>query len=180
MDNNGVILKLPGVPLGGRASANGYLVLGIGTRENNTPSQVTTYTLNSSTGDFYTNWNNKNYTSFLDSGSNGIYISPPLPDSLSDCSQTNPSLSQWFCPSSLMNFFAITTGFSGSPSFVIPFQIGNLIELAQSSNHVFVEIGGSTPGDLFDWGLPFFLGRNIYFGLEGKTSPLGVGPYWAY
>jgi hypothetical protein len=39
---------------------------------------------------------------------------------------------------------------------------------------VFSNIGGNTPG-IFVWGLPFFFGRNVYVGIEGKG-----GPYFAY
>jgi hypothetical protein len=44
---------------------------------------------------------------------------------------------------------------------------------------VFVEVGGTFPGN-FDWGLPFFFGKNVFVGYEGKGSSLGNGPYWAY
>jgi hypothetical protein len=43
---------------------------------------------------------------------------------------------------------------------------------------VFLELGG--PDTSFDWGLPFFLGRSVYVGIDGQTSSLGTGPYWAY
>ena len=35
---------------------------------------------------------------------------------------------------------------------------------------------------LFDWGLPFFYGRNVYSAIQGVTPPSGVssGPWWAY
>jgi hypothetical protein len=62
---------------------------------------------------------------------------------------------------------------------VVSFQIGNMSSLLQSSNKAFDDIGGSLPGE-FDWGLPFFFGRNVLVGLEGKGSSLGTGPYWAY
>jgi hypothetical protein len=45
---------------------------------------------------------------------------------------------------------------------------------------VFSNIGGSTP-DKFIWGLPFYFGRNVYVGIEGKPpSSLGSGPFFAY
>jgi hypothetical protein len=63
---------------------------------------------------------------------------------------------------------------------VVSFQIANLDSLIVSSNHVFDDIGGNAPDLSFDWGLPFFLGRKIIVGFQGKGSSLGTGPYWAY
>ena len=64
-----------------------------------------------------------------------------------------------------------------------PFQIGNAYTLAASGNSVFNNLGanlGGALGSSFDWGLPFFLGRKVYVGIEGTPSILGTGPYWAY
>jgi len=33
---------------------------------------------------------------------------------------------------------------------------------------------------VFDWGLPFFYGRNVYAAIEQQSTPGGVGPYFAY
>ena len=170
-DNNGVIVQLPSISLGGTTSVNGSLVLGIGTQSNNTPSGVTTYPA-SSFGEFTTTFNGKTYTSFLDSGSNGLFFDASTSTSLTDCSG-------WFCPSSTTSFSATNKGYTGLPSGDVSFQIGNAITLSNSSNNVFIELGGSFP-NFFDWGLPFFLGRTVYVGIEGKTSSLGTGRYWAY
>jgi len=32
----------------------------------------------------------------------------------------------------------------------------------------------------FDWGLPFFYGRQVFTALEGASTPAGNGPYVAY
>ncbi len=172
-DNNGVIVQLPGVSLGGTNSVNGKLILGIGTQPNNTPSGVTTYAANGS-GNFITVFNGSTLsTSFIDSGSNGLFFPS---GAVSACASPNSS---WYCPSSTTSLSATNKGAGGSPSGPVSFQIGNFVNLASTSNSVFVEIGGSFPGS-FDWGLPFFFGRSVFVGIDGKTSTLGTGPYWAY
>jgi hypothetical protein len=172
-DNNGVIVQLPSVPSGGSPSVNGTLVLGIGTQSNNAPSGVTGYAADQF-GNFITTFNGTSYnSSFIDSGSNGLFF--PSTRQLPNCSD-NP---EWFCPSSTVPLSATNMGASGSPSGVVSFQIGNFDTLINSPNNVFNDIGGAEPG-MFDWGLPFFFGRNVYVGLEGTRSSLGTGPYWAY
>jgi hypothetical protein len=32
----------------------------------------------------------------------------------------------------------------------------------------------------FDWGLPFFYGRNVYNAIENHTTTAGTGPYVAF
>jgi hypothetical protein len=174
-DNNGVIVELPAIPLGGATSVNGYLVLGIGTRTNNVPSAVKTYAANRY-GEFTTKFNGTSYGSFVDTGSNGLFFPSPSSTALPDCASPN---SDWFCPLSTKKFSAVNTGSSGSPSGIVSFQIGNFDGLMASPNNVFAEIGGNVAGN-FDWGLPFYFGRNVFIGLEGMESSLGRGSYWAY
>jgi Protein of unknown function (DUF3443)/Bacterial Ig-like domain (group 2) len=175
LDNNGFIVQflfLTPVPLGGLLSVNGNLILGIGTRSNNIPSGVTMYPADPTSGEFITVFNGKTYSdSFIDSGSNGLFFPNTL--SLPTCD------SDWFCVSPTLRLSATTKGYTGSPSGTVSFQIGDADALFQTSNNVFVELGGPEP-DGFDWGLPFFLGRSVYVGIEGQTSSLGTGPYWAY
>ena len=168
VDNNGVSVLFPSVLSGGSPSATGYLVLGIGTQSNNSPSGVVAYGADLN-GNFTTIFNGASYESFIDSGSNGLFFTDSAIQLCGD----------WFCPPSTLTLSATARASGGSPSSDVPFQIANYNTLAASSNHVFFNLGASLPG-LFDWGLPFFLGRNVYVGIEGTTSSLGTGPYWAY
>ena len=34
--------------------------------------------------------------------------------------------------------------------------------------------------NFFDWGLPFFFGREVFVAIEGQETPSGPGPYYAY
>src|SRR5208337_157219 len=158
-------VQLPGVAAGGAASLTGSIVFGIGTQSNNSLSGVTTYTFDQN-GEFTTTFNNATYSSFVDTGSNGLFF--PSTSHLPDC-QDNPS---WFCPSSIQNLSATIAGVSGSPKGTVPFSIGNYDSFTNSSNMVFGDVGGDNP--VFDWGLPFFFGRNVYIGFENKSN-LGTG-----
>ncbi|MBF0560358.1 MAG: DUF3443 family protein [Nitrospirae bacterium] len=171
-DNNGLIVQLPAISAAGASSVSGSLVLGIGTKANNTPSGVTTFTVDQY-NEFTTTYRGAAYSGFIDTGSNGLFF--PASGLITSCS------SGWFCPSSVMNLSAGITGSSGSPNATVSFQIGNFNSLTNSANNVFNDIGGDSMGSpSFDWGLPFYFGRNVFIGIDGKTSSLGTGPYFAY
>lgn len=178
-DNNGVVVNLPSVPLGGVPSVTGQLILGIGTESNNSPSGVTAYPANN-IGEFTTVLNGSTLSnSFIDSGSNGLFFNAPE-NLLPLCSSS--SLGQgWYCAQPTQTLGATNTGFAGSPSGPVSFQIGDATNLFSTSYSAFAELGGSVPaGSGFDWGLPFFYGRAVFLGIEGTSSKLGSGPYWAY
>ena len=171
-----MLVQLPAVPLGGVTSVDGVLVLGIGTRSNNTPAAVTTYPADSA-GEFTTAFNGvSSNASFIDSGSNGLYFTAPA-SLLPLCPSPNTS---FYCPAATTSLSATNTGAFGSPSGTVPFQVGNFNSLFSTPNHVFSEMGGTWPGGGFDWGLPFFFGRNVFIGIEGRSSSQATGPYWAY
>jgi hypothetical protein len=173
-DNNGVLVQLPALPAGGAGSASGSLILGIGTQANNMPAGVTAFGADQS-AEFTTTFNGIQYLhSFIDSGSNGLFF--PAPASLlPDCTK-NPG---WYCPPADTPLSATNTGAGGSPSGIVNFLIGNADSLFNTSNQVFGDLGHSGVNS-FDWGLPFFFGRSVFVGLNGTSSSLGPGPYWAY
>jgi hypothetical protein len=139
------------------------------------PSAVKTYAADQF-GNLITKFNGNSYSSFFDTGSNGLFFPSPSTSLLPNCASPN---SDWFCPSATTTFSATNYGASGSPSGEVSFKIGNFDNLISSSNNVFVEIGGDQVGE-FDWGLPFYFGRKVYTGIEGKESSLGTSLYWAY
>lgn len=171
-DNNGVLVQLPSASLGGLPSLAGALLLGIGTQSNNTPSGVTVFPEDAS-GEFRTTFSGTTSMAFVDTGSNALYF----PSSLTPCA---PPFDSWYCPSSTLTLSATATGALGTPVENITFNIGNFASIFSSTNNnVFLEVGGpSTFG--FDWGLPFFFGRNVFVGINGRSSSLGTGPYAAF
>jgi len=182
IDSNGVIVQLPAVPSSGSLSVNGSLVLGIDTRTNNASSGATMYSIDDDVhdehyGEIVTVFNGKSYGSVLDSGSNGLFFADSS-SQLPQCSDNPP----WFCPASTITLPAENTGYLGTPSNNVFFQIENFDSLTDSSNQVFSNIGGYIPASetFFDWGLPFYFGQSIYVGIEGQGSNLGTGPYYAY
>lgn len=176
-DNNGVILQLPALTSAGAIQVSGYLIMGIGTRTNNTFSNLTKFQADGS-GNFKTTFNGSTSAdSFIDSGSNGLYF--PGKTVLTTC--TASGLTGFFCPASLTNLVATNAGSTGSPTSTVNFQIQSATTIMSNSNPnwVFNNLGGQND-DGFDWGLPFFFGRTVVFGIENKSSSFGVGPYYAY
>jgi hypothetical protein len=168
MDNNGVVLVLPEVGLGGVATLSGSLIFGIGTQSNNQLGSATVYTTNSQ-GDFTTTYKDVSYpSSFLDSGSNGIFFSDP----------DIPQCSGFYCPPVPLSLAAVntsSTGVAGTVNFTL--ESIQSIGRGVSAANVGADIGLTRS---FDWGLPFFFGRRVFVAVSGASTPQGNGPYWAY
>jgi hypothetical protein len=173
-DNNGVLIQLPAVS-GPQASAVGSLIFGIGTQSNNGLGSSNVYTINSN-ANFTTQFQGHSYSSsFLDSGSNSIFFLDSNTTGIATCSNA----SAFYCPAATENLSATNVGANGT-SGAINFSVANADSLfASHGTFVLTQLAGPNPGS-FDWGLPFFFGRSVFTAIESKSTPQGVGPYWAY
>jgi len=172
-NNNGVVIQLPTVPTGGAASISGTMTFGIGTQSNNALGSAKIFTLDNR-ANFATVFNGQTYTSsFIDSGSNGIFFLDSATTGLPDCRNSKG----FYCPTTLTALSATQRGQNGVTN-VVAFNAGN-VDRVNATFSVLAEATGSNPGG-FDWGLPFFLGRTVFVAIAGQSTPGGTGPFWAY
>ncbi|PWU14265.1 MAG: hypothetical protein C5B49_13450 [Bdellovibrio sp.] len=173
-NNNGVIIQLPSVTASGTATLSGFMILGVGTQADNKPSSTATFFQADSSGEIGTAFAGTMYGAVIDSGSNAIYF----PDTnLPQCTSSN--ISQFYCPASPTNLFGIVVGNSSSVNDKVTYQVTDAYSALVNSVAVDPGLGGTNSG-FFDWGLPFFFGKSVYMGLDGKSSSLGTGMYWAF
>ena len=174
-DNNGVIVELPSVSSSGQVSTTGSLVFGIGTQSNNALGSATVIPLDGA-GHFTTSFKGANYSqSFVDTGSNGYFFLDSTTTGIPVCSDAK----SFYCPSSTQNLSATNMSTVASGSTSVNFSVANADNLFNSSNFVFNNLAGPNPNS-FDWGLPFYYGRNVFEVLENATVSGHTGPFVAY
>ena len=185
-DNNGVVIEMQSVD-GEAASASGSMIFGIGTQSNNMLGSATIYPINGN-GFFTTTFNSQALTeSFIDSGSNGYFF----PDSsITQCAQ-NSIAPGFYCPSSTLNLSAQNAAQGGSQK-TVNFSVDDAVNDFNNfgSDSAFANLAGpngstncgSGTACGFDWGLPFFFGRNVYVSIDGQSVPSDApaAPWWAY
>jgi hypothetical protein len=183
VDNTGVLIQLPSVPANGQTSASGSLVFGIGTRSNNMLGNAQVFLADPATGNFRTTTTYGDLSepaSYIDSGSNAFFFNDA---SLTACPGTPPS--GFYC-SPVTTRTATMLGYnSNTPSFNYGFTIIDFGTFNGNFN-ASSAIGGPsgtcdnvTTPCTFDWGLPFFYGRSVFFALEGQTLNGSPGPFFA-
>jgi hypothetical protein len=177
-DNNGVIIELPAVSPGGAARISGSLVFGIGTQANNSIGSASVIGVDASTANFTTVYNGASYNaSFIDSGSNALFFADagtPV------C--TDPGTAGFYCPAATKNLSATIQGRNGR-SATVDFSLANASTLV-AANPGYAALGAlgapQISASSFDWGLPFFYGRNVFIAISGASTPAGPGPYIAF
>lgn len=195
VDNNGVVIELPAPTSSNSASLTGSLIFGIGTQSNNGLGSATAFTLDNS-DNFTTVFpvaNGQTLTaSFIDSGSNGTFF----PDSAANVPVVqcagNGNAPGFYCPASTQALSAQNVGANGAQS-TVGFNVDNaetlfnndssdaVLENLAGSNGVGTCVGGVGQCS-FDWGLPFFYGRNVFVAIDGQGVPstAPAAPWWAY
>jgi hypothetical protein len=183
VDNNGLIIQLPSISTSGAPSVPGQLIFGIGTQANNGLGGAIVVALD---GYGYASTafpvGGTAYPSIIDSGSNGLFFLDTATTKLTMCTG---ELKSFYCPSATTNLSATIAGAS-SGNARVDFSVANAARLSPSA-FAFSNLAGPMPGypsdptlPGFDWGLPFFFGRNVYTAIEGKSTPAGTGPYVAF
>jgi hypothetical protein len=180
-DNNGVIVELPRAAPGGAISATGALVFGIGTAGNNALGAAagTILATNAGSGTVSVIFGGSQYPlSAIDSGSNALYFTDGV---LSVCAQGTVGAG-FFCTPA--NLSATLTVFDNS-RLTANFTVGDATTMLENNpgGAVFPQLAGpigAANAQTFDFGLPFFYGRDVYTAIEGKAAEGQVGPYIAY
>jgi hypothetical protein len=181
-DNNGVIVELPSIPDSGALTVTGALVFGIGTQGNNGLGSATVLTTDPNAGFIRVTYKSVTYADgFLDSGSNLNYFND---SAITTCpATTNTSgITGWYCPASQLSLSATSEGANNVMS-TVSFNVSNADTLFSNnpSFAAFNDVAAPNPDSQgFDFGLPFFYGRNVFTAIEGMNTSGGMGPYFAY
>ena len=185
-DNNGTIVSLPAATAA-EASLTGTLYFGIGTQTNNALGSAAVLLTSTSASPNGAGLITATYSgqtlneSTLDSGSN-LYLF--VDSTITGCTGQDAG---YYCPSSPLSLSATLQGTNAATTSVA-FTLQNADTLLATSDGVLPGIGGNPnvfPGlnaypQSFDFGLPFFYGRNVYTALEGRNAGGTTGPYFAF
>ncbi len=176
-DNNGVLIDLPAVSSAGAANLSGSLIFGVGTQSNNQFASGSVLTTDSS-GNITTQFAGRSLsTSFIDTGSNGLYFDSAA---VTTCPKGGAA-DGFYCPSAVTALSAVLVGANAAKA-PVAFSIGNALTLlSNSSMSVLPTLSGPmNDSQTFDWGLPFYYGRRVFMGIEGQASTQGTGPFYAF
>jgi len=202
-DTNGVLIQLPSIPAAGQTTATGTLTFGIGTEANNAITTQTIYELDDYGNFASATLNGVTYTStnsggsYIDSGSNALFVSDETTLSTTDCTVSGPlgiTDIGYYCPSSTLNLSLGLEGTNSTSPTTVSLPIENALNLfdANPSYAVFNDLGGpsciptagspcTSETDYFDLGLPIFFSQpnGIFVGIAGTNATYPNG-FWAF
>jgi hypothetical protein len=200
-DNNGFIINMDAVTstAGSSTTVTGTMTFGIGTQTNNAIGSATTFDADPETepGIINTTWQGTVYDGLFDTGSSAFYFTNTTNPAIALCGTTAPN-NQIYCPGgstatansagTTLNLSAIIQDYSGdaSPSSTVNFSITNPLANYTDSTIASDNIGGTVVFNYFIWGMPYFYGHKLYFGIAGITAAaappftLTRAPFYAF
>lgn len=179
-DNNGVIVELSNVAVNGADTATGSLIFGIGTQSNNAlGSSATTLATDANAGTITVAFNGTTYPlSVLDSGSNAFFFT----DSALTVVPQGTAGAGFY--GTVANLSATITTLAGT-QLTANFTVGDATSMFEAvpNGTAFPQLAGpigATQNQTFDFGLPYFYGRNVYAAIETRSAGGTMGPFFAY
>jgi hypothetical protein len=184
-DNNGIIVSLPALQnANGDTTVQGELTFGLGTQSDNTlPDTGLTVLGADAGGDFATTYNGAAVAlpALLDSGADAYLFDDP---GIAVC--TSAAWVGYYCPATApLGLSAANASATATDAVVtgggdvVNFAVGDPDSFVATAS-AFSELAGGRGSTRFTWGMPFFYGRKIYIGFDGRTSGSFKGPYYAY
>ena len=188
---NGIAISLPAVAASGAATLSGTLTLGVSTTAADTPPAATKFYGLDPFALFATQLGGTGYDGVIDSGTvvylftNGSIASCAVDSSVEFfCPASTKSLTATFSETSDVVHARGTTGNVGfaiqnynniSPSAFVAPDLGTPCGVYLNGTcYAATTANETTP--YFIWGLPFYLGRNVYFVYSGATAGGVQGP----
>ena len=180
-NHNGISIALPQI-FGPSDSVTGTLTLGIDNSDKLKETQVIPV---DSLGGFRMTFAGRGYDgSQIDSGSNAVFFpgSPEIPR-CAWSARWLATLGEFFCPKSPMEFFGVIPNLllahapatNHSSGAKITWTAVDGQERLARNSLVAPSLAGFELNQIL-LGIPFFFGKQIYFGIEGEISVLGSGP----
>jgi hypothetical protein len=185
LNNNGLILSLPAVNSAAANEVTGSLTFGINTQVNNVlnknaPILQGTLQFGNPIVTIGSNYAESNWTALFDSGTQGYLITNNGNLLCAPDTETNPTgpYAGLLCPIQPLNLTANITSYNFvGDSVANAFKITNALTWINDfpNAHVYPNLGYYMPGNdnvasgIFIWGLPFFLGKDVYLGFTQRT-----------
>jgi hypothetical protein len=180
VDNNGIIVNLPNLQnANGDVSVTGELIFGIATQSDNAlPATGLTVLGADAHGDFTATYNGGTTVrpALIDSGTDSYSFDDPT---IKTCA--SGAYVGYYCPVvAPQSVYAVNTGVgANNATSTVNFAIADPNSFVANAA-AFIDLGGGGGSTRLTWGMPFFYGRKVYFGIDQRASGTYTGPFYAY
>jgi hypothetical protein len=180
-DNNGIIVNMPNlINANGDASVQGELTFGIATQSDNAlPAGLTVLGADAATGDFTATYNGGSTVlrALIDSGNDAYGFDDPA---IPVCT-TAGIFNGYYCPTVAPKSTTVIVSGVGvnNATSTVNFAIADPRNFSPNAA-AFADLGGGRGSTAITLGMPFFYGRKIYLGIDGRAAGAYTGPYYAY